>query len=349
MCRSWLGPREVEIEPLVGAGFSGARVWRARSGAADEWVLKSWTPGELGDGGGVDRITWVHGLMRHLRRQGIDEVVEPMTTIDGGTTAVDAEGTPWELLPFIAGRPATTPTAAQAAAAAACLARLHAAAESFTAGPPVCGVPAALQRRIASAQRLIERPWTSIALQDTGGSTTPLQRAVAARLAVAVKMFAEERGDMAIRRVAAQKPVEVPLQAVLRDVWSDHVLYAESDSSRVIGVIDFHAASIDTPATDIARLFGSWQIDAGGPPDVIWSEALAAYEAIRRLRTLERGWISWLHATAVVFGLDNWFRWTLLESREFVRPAQVIGRLDRLLEAFPAALAEIVDRDGDAV
>lgn len=349
ICGAWLGSREVAIEPLVGRGFSGARVWRARSGTADEWVLKSWTPGERGGEGGVDRIAWVHGLMRHLRRQGIGEVVEPMTTIDGGTTAVDAEGTPWELLPFIAGRPATVPTAAQTAAAAACLARLHAAAESFAGSPPVCGVPAAFQRRIASAQRLIERPWAGIRLRGTVGGMTPLQRAVAERLAVAVKVFDKERGDAAVRRVAALEPPALPLQAVLRDIWSDHVLYAEPDSSRVVGVIDFHAASIDTPATDIARLFGSWQSDAVGPPTMIWSQALRAYEAIRPLRTIERGWISWLHATGVVFGLDNWFRWTLLESREFVRPARVIGRLDQLLAAFPAALADIVDRDVDAV
>jgi Ser/Thr protein kinase RdoA (MazF antagonist) len=348
MCRSWLGSREVVLGPLAGAGFSGAQVWRVRSGA-DQWVLKSWAAGAAVGGAGGERIAWVHALMRHLRRRGMGEVLEPLTTIEGGTATVDAEGIWWELLPFIPGRPTGAPTAPQAAAAAACLARLHVAAESFSAAPPGRGIPAALQRRIAAARRLIESPWADRAIPNGRGSSTPLQRAVAQRLATAAEIFASERGDRAIRRAAALQPPEMPLQAVLRDVWSDHVLYAETDPSRVVGVVDFHAAAIDTPATDIARLFGSWQSDAGGPQAAIWSQALEAYEGIRPLRTIERGWIRWLHATGVVFGLDNWFRWTLAESREFVRPAAVIGRLDRLLAALPAALADVVDGDIAAV
>jgi Ser/Thr protein kinase RdoA (MazF antagonist) len=347
VCRSWLGPRTVVIEPLPGSGFSGAGVWRVRSGS-DEWVLKSWTPGEIASGG-ADRIAWVHSLMRHLRRRGIDEVSEPRVALDGGSAVVDAEGTWWELLPFIPGTATDRPTGAQVTAAASCLARIHLAAESFAAGPRERCVPAALQRRMAAAQRLISSPWTSAEFRGTRQTFTPMQQAVVERLFQAMEVFAAGGGEQAIRRVAALRPPEMVVQAVVRDVWCDHVLYAEDDPSRVAGVIDLHAAAIDTPATDIARLVGSWQAESGRSPTANWATALEAYEAIRPLSEVERRWIPWLHATGVLFGLDNWFRWTLLESRGFVRPAQALSRLDRLIEQFPASLVDVVDPAVNAV
>jgi len=40
-----------------------------------------------------------------------------------------------------------------------------------------------------------------------------------------------------------------------------------------------------------------------------------------------------------VFGLDNWFRWTLEEQREFPDTQSVLARIDRLLEELERALA----------
>jgi hypothetical protein len=48
--------------------------------------------------------------------------------------------------------------------------------------------------------------------------------------------------------------------------------------------------------------------------------------------------VPWLHATGVIFGLDNWFRWTLEERRTFPDAGRVRERIDRLVAALGSAL-----------
>jgi len=154
--------------------------------------------------------------------------------------------------------------------------------------------------------------------------------------------FAAGDGDRALDRLAAIEAPTVPLQPVLRDVWSAHVLFLPGPTPRVAGFVDFHAAGIDSPVADVARLLGSWMPGgaAAGPLDP-WAAALAAYEARRPLAPAERRAIPVLHASGVVFGLDNWFRWVLEEGRTFPDPVTVVGRVDRLLAALPQALQEL--------
>ena len=55
----------------------------------------------------------------------------------------------------------------------------------------------------------------------------------------------------------------------------------------------------------------------------------------------------WLDATAVILGLDNWFRWTLDEQRVFADPARVQGRIDRLLRRLKSAIGQALDAAAD--
>jgi hypothetical protein len=48
-----------------------------------------------------------------------------------------------------------------------------------------------------------------------------------------------------------------------------------------------------------------------------------------------------LHASGVVFGLDNWFRWTLEEGRRFRDAHRVLDRIDRLIAELPQAAAMV--------
>jgi Ser/Thr protein kinase RdoA (MazF antagonist) len=339
VCAAWLGSRPVVIEPLPAGGFSGASIVRVRAaGEAAAWVLKSFPRSR------VEHVGWVHALMRHVRGAGVAEVPEVAVTKAGTSVVVGPEGDAWELVAFVVGASTATPTVAQAAAAAACLARIHVAAATLPGAAPSRAVPGAVTRRIAHAAALRAAPWSGrLGARSAATHACP---EIVPRLERAVAIFSEADGARALERVAARVPTPARVQAVLRDVTSDHVLYRAGGSPDIAGVIDFHAAAIDTPATDLARLVGSWRParDRG-----LREAALAAYEAVRPLEAAERGDVGWLDATGVILGLDHWFRWTLDEGRPFAHPAAVVARIDGLLERLAESVADLRDGAGHAV
>ena len=165
--------------------------------------------------------------------------------------------------------------------------------------------------------------------------------ALDARVAKAIDVFTSCGGDACIARVAASRPARCVLQAVLRDVWYDHVLFTDPRTETVAAIIDLHAAGIDTPATDLARLIGSWDSPVGCESLSLherWPTAIAAYDLVRPLSEREIALISVFHATGIVLGLDNWFRWTLEDHRSFPDADRMLGRIDRLLAALPGAV-----------
>jgi len=125
---------------------------------------------------------------------------------------------------------------------------------------------------------------------------------------------------------------------VVRDVWCDHVLFDRHVQDRVVGIVDVHAMGMDTPAMDVARLLGSW-LPAGTPADEAWwNAAIDAYETVRPLGDHERRLVPMLAATGVIFGLDNWFHWTLDEGRTFPSREGVLSRIAWLVARLPTAL-----------
>lgn len=343
VCAAWLGDDVATIEPIATSGFSGARVCRVVGRDGGIWAAKSWASPDR------DRIAWVHAFMQHLRAAGIGEIPHLATARRGGTVVVDDSGVSWELARWVDGIAVESPSVSQAVAAASCLARVHRAAAAWPACPLRHEPPAAVGRRVDQAMRLLAHPWQRLGVSHAADRGA-LASDVAGRLAQAVDLFVVGHGDRAMRRVAATTPPAVAGQAVLRDIWWEHVLFGQPHD-RVAGVIDVHAAGIDTPATDLARLLGSWTVSGPAAADRAghWEAALAAYEEIRPLEGLERRLVRWLDATGVVFGLDNWFRWVLTEARTFEQPGQVLRRIERLLDSLPAALTELADGDGLAV
>lgn len=318
---------EAEVTTLPVSGSSGSPVRLVRphaTGAAA--VLKAFAIGTQ-----RDRAAWVHALMRHLARAGIGAVPDLLVARHGDTIVTDARGTHWELVRFVDGRATDEPSVAEAVAAASVLARLHVAAATLPETPVVRGPSPGIAMRIERARVLQARPWRA-------RLTSAAPAALASRFARATEAFARHGGADALEAVARTAPPELPLQAVLRDIWSDHMLYARDRPATVAGIVDYHAAGVDTPATDLARLFGSWRPPAAGGAADLWSAALAAYEGVRPLSATERALVPWLHATGVVVGLDNWFRWTLEEGRRFAAPGRVLGRIDRLSSQLPGAL-----------
>jgi Ser/Thr protein kinase RdoA (MazF antagonist) len=332
LCRHWFPDQRIAPEPLAAAGFSGSLL--ARVAAADgTYVLKSFTPETS-----PARIRFVHTLMRHLRERGIEQVPRVRDTIAGESFAVDGEGRCWELLDFMPGEPRERPAAEAVAGAMALLGRVHAAAATMPENPLDTGLSPGMSRRINQARTWLAVPWTML-LDRPAPERDPrrLAAAVRARLAQAAGAVAAADGDQIIMAIAALEPRPVGRQAVLRDIWSAHVLFSAGRRPQVVGLLDFHAAGIESPAADIARLLGSW-LEPAALETAWWFEFLAAYLEGGGKPGLQQA-VPFLAASGVVFGLDNWFRWMLVEGREFAASAAVLARMDRLLANLPAALA----------
>ena len=96
----------------------------------------------------------------------------------------------------------------------------------------------------------------------------------------------------------------------------------------VSSLIDFGSLGIDSVATDVARLLGSLT----GPGRAGWQEGLDSYQQVRRLSEQEtRLMVAIQQANQLMAGI-KWLDWILLEAREFADPAEVLARLDELVE-----------------
>lgn len=332
VAKAWLGAVACDLAPLPGSGFSGAAVWRVQA-PTGRFVLKG-----LPAGTPPERAAWVHRLMLHLRAAGCGEVPALARTAAGATLLCGPSGRVWELVAFAPGGPTSTPTPAQATAAMEALARVHVAAASLP-GPTPDGGPG-LPRRLDRVRRLIGDPWQARLgrLAPLGGAAE-LMDGMRLRFDQAIARFAAVEGDRALAAFARWQPPALPVQPVLRDVWADHVFFAHD---RVTGFIDLHAAGFDTPATDIARLIGSWTSPWPGTDAwaAKWASALDAYESVRVLSAAERSVLPLLHASTIILGLDNWFHWVLEEGRSFPVPA-ALERVDRLLLGLEEACREL--------
>lgn len=323
---AWLaGP--LRIEPLASGGFSGAPLFLVEA-VAGRFVLKPFRPGTT-----RDRASWVHGLVSTVGEAGVVEVPIPLTAATGATLAEAADGVFWELVPFVEGRSTERPSPEAIAAAMGVLARFHRAARSFAA--PTLGPSPGVIRRIETLAALARRPWSDLRRLATGPFAERIERACT--------RFAAGAGQDVVRLAERWIATPLPLQPVIRDVWSDHVRFDPTHPARVSGIVDYHAAGTDTPATDLARLLGSWDAPQPSPDAARWSVAVQAY-ADAGGDDVPLGLLRFLHASGVVCGLDNWFRWTLEEGRRFDDRQRVLDRVDRLLDQLPACLSDLADR-----
>jgi Ser/Thr protein kinase RdoA (MazF antagonist) len=329
----WFAPGTFTVAPLAAEGFSGSPLYRVDSDAGPH-VLKAFAAGTP-----EPRAQFVHAVMRHLRASGVAEVPVLRVLSDGSSLACDELGQIWELQGLIAGVSVTQPSAAQARSALALLARVHLAAAKLPENPPDVGPSPGIARRIEQARGMLARPWAGLGRERSPSSDPDLGAAIRPRLSrVCAALDASGGGDV-VAAVAMLDPGPLRRQTVLRDVWAPHVLYDHRSSDHTVGLVDYHAAGLDTPATDLARLLGSWGVEAGFALEAGWEAAIEAYEALRPLRDSERQLVPFLAASGVVFGLDNWFRWIFEQERRFPEPLAVAARIDQLSAALPSALA----------
>lgn len=343
--RAFFGERRRTVARLRTSGFSGSEILLVEEAAAPaRWVVKS-----FGRGTPTDRAAWVHAFMTHLRRRGIEEIPRLLRPLPGRagaevgivaeTLAEDVDGVLWEAVEFLPGRAVAVPSAVARETALRRLAAIHVAAASLPDGGPRLTRSRGLVERIERAAVLRERPW--ISRWRESADRLRCGDAIAGLFERAIESFAAE-GPAAVERIMRTPHVATPCQAVLRDVWSDHVLF---ERGRVSGIIDFHAAGIDTVATDLARLVGSWRLAAEAADSKPgWEECLAAYERFRQLHDGERRLVGFLHHAGVIVAIDNWFRWLVEERRSFPDLHAVANRLEPLVASLPESIAALLRR-----
>lgn len=100
----------------------------------------------------------------------------------------------------------------------------------------------------------------------------------------------------------------VDLHFVLRDIWSDHVLFVGEE---VTGIIDLGAARVDEPATDVARLLSSLE-----PSDTeAWDYGFSCYKA--KCPTIDVQRVQVLDQVSCLLSAVQWLRWLVVEGKEF--------------------------------
>lgn len=362
VCREWFGNGPIRCSQSGMRGLSGVAVYRVwRPASREQFVVKSFGPRT------VAHAVWVHRLMRHLRNDGIDQVPEVMpvgccglvpgaAAVAGNTLATAGDGSLWELLQFMPGKATARPTIEQAKLALQTLARIHLVAAQMPGEPPRRGMSPGHLQRIEQAEQMLRVPWH---VRQRSIPMRGIDSTLASLWDRAETIFAAADGTGALEHTVRLRPSQLLLQAVLRDIWSDHCLFSQvggdgsaadqpANQMQLTGMIDFHAAGIDTPASDLSRLLGSWQPQAPTTQASfleVWREPLDAYQAVRPFQPLERSMVAFLHATAVIFSLDNWFRWTLEERRTFPDIQRVYARMNRLLEQLPIAIEYVNEND----
>lgn len=133
---------------------------------------------------------------------------------------------------------------------------------------------------------------------------TPMQR----QLASETVGLLESEGTKILERLAGIADAPVRLHYVIRDIHDQHVLFSEG---QVTGLIDFGAARVDEPATDLARLLGTLEPFDAPKRRQGWEH----YNAHLPGTDFER--VAILDQASCLLSAAQWAEWTVVEQRAF--------------------------------
>jgi Ser/Thr protein kinase RdoA (MazF antagonist) len=310
------------VVPLQTDGLSGARLWQVHLGPA-RFCLRSWPPEAS-----PARLQAIFQFLHHVANTGLMFIPVPLLATDNRRLVTQGSRC-WSLEPWLPGQAdrATPPNQARLRSALRALAQFHEAAASYPGdsqfSPSCVGRPPGLTSRCQQLDELL-----AVGLVRLTTFPVPARYIeVAPRRAQLLPLVQELAPALQASLVRACQ-LRTPVQVVLRDVWSAHVLFGETPptSDAVTGIVDFDALRIDSVATDLARLLGSYaQNDAAA-----WQQGLAAYEEVRPLSAAERQLVAAYDQTAVLLTGVTWLQWVLVEKKTF--PLHVVlARLDATL------------------
>lgn len=308
--QNWLHRLDVQSTHSVsGGGLSGAGIWRCNSSGDAVYCLRQWpTPHPS-----AERLGFIHTAMQFAREQGLAFV--PGLMRNENATFILAEGKFWEVTEWMRGAShyLAEPNQTKLWSAIESLAALHRTL-FFLEHHVAAGSPAVAQRI-----ELLER-WLSKEQVDGGKYERSLRDANELALVQPTLAALQYHGPKLLVELRRIQVAEVMLQPVLRDIWSDHVLYVED---QVTGIIDYGAMKVDEPATDLARLLGSLE-----PFDAVLREkAVARYNELlaptgapipaATAPSVDWQRVNMLDRSGSLLTALQWLQWLVVERRKF--------------------------------
>jgi Ser/Thr protein kinase RdoA (MazF antagonist) len=309
-----------------GSSFSDASVWRVRTKDGN-FVVRRW-----GERWTLCRLSLIQLFTKHLAAAGCPTPL-PCETPEGAHCfghGPKADRCFWTVTSWLPGAADYWRDQRQEklVAAMTALARLHDAAATFPHGDGMrdrgFDASPAFAKRSERLTQLCSGELQLMRDRLHRGGDEPEHAVSLEALALIEQTAGAQR-----RAVARFLPTPLPLQWRHGDLWHDHVLFSGGE---VTGIIDFGAASIDSPAGDIARLIGSF---VGDDVDG-WRQALAAYQTVRPLSDDEVAAVRLFDTSGTVISAANWIGW-LRDVSGLNRPvikdrAAAVERLQRLVE-----------------
>lgn len=263
-----------------------------------------------------ERLRQIHYGMHELTAAGIAFTPKLHYTA-GGESVASANDRLWELTSWLPGQPDYhhRSSTIKLVNAARCLAHLHNVwfrRHRWDRSPTI-------DDRLANLLRWREILESGLSL-DSWATATPMDvdTTQLARQTVEAYHSRRRRLQGRLQQLAGQTTI---VHFVLRDIWSDHVLFVGDEVS---GIIDFGAARIDDRRTDVVRLLSSLEpFDSSR-----WRVGFQAYqESLDDASQIELGELRIMDEAATLLSALQWMRWLCIEHRSFEQPR--VELLDR--------------------
>lgn len=306
-------------------------VWQCNS-ARGPLCLRGWSTTHPSH----ERLTLIHEAIHRVSH--LHFVPRLLRTSDGFTT-VFANGRLWELSTWLPGEAnyLKLPSHAKLLNAMEALSQLHSvwALDSTTNPSPTV---AERSSRIENWLARVRRTGSESIDRSAPNEFRPLT--------TTTLYYLETAGPEILRELNMAGQTNVDTHFVLRDIWSDHVLYS---GDAVSGIIDFGAGRVDEPATDLARLLGSLHPFEPAQRSVgiehynhcrralLPTKSLTSDRSSDRLSTVDTERVRILDRTATLLGALQWLDWLVLQRKEFPVPThQLASRWSELVKRLQA-------------
>ena len=301
------GISAMQIEPVIASGFSGAGVWKIMDAQGKQFSVK-----RLGNLT-TDHLVWIHRVLLHTIACDCDFVARPQRT-DGGMSYLQTDDGVWEVCTWMPGKAncGQPPSDARLEHAMKSLARFHQSAAQVNFDfRPSPGVKTRLNQLAE-----VEKTVTSI-------QVPPHQYPTLTNLLMGLKQLPPNLLQSHTNALGQFAKQTLPLQPVIRDLRSDHLLFTGEE---LTGLIDFDAMQMETIALDLTRSLGSLVPD----DNVRWQAALNAYNSVRQIQPAEMELIKILDPINTILSTLNWLKWIVIEQRRFENTEAVESRLQEL-------------------